>query len=59
MSPDFVIVEVVLYCGAVLCVYGCWLLYRPAAFIAAGILMIAWAILVIRGRRLDERGSRR
>ena len=34
--------------GAASIVYGCWLVYRPAGYIVAGVLMIAASILTSR-----------
>jgi ABC-type protease/lipase transport system fused ATPase/permease subunit len=35
--------------GAGLVAYGAWLVYRPAGFIAGGVLLIAASILLARG----------
>lgn len=35
--------------GAFFIVRGVWLVYRPAGFIAAGILLIAGAVVVSKG----------
>ncbi len=34
--------------GATLLVYGTWLIYRPAAFILAGLLLMSVAIVMAR-----------
>jgi hypothetical protein len=31
--------------GAMLLVYGLWLIYVPAAFIVGGVMLLAWAII--------------
>lgn len=41
----------VLLAGAALIAYGAWLVYRPAGFIAGGMMLIAGVILQARGSR--------
>lgn len=41
------------FSGAGLVSYGSWLIYPPAGFLVAGVLLMAFAMLI--GRRLDAR----
>lgn len=41
------------FAGAGLIAYGAWRIYEPAGFLVAGMLLIAFAMLI--GRRLDAR----
>ena len=37
--------------GAVLLVRGAWLIYRPAAWLLAGLMLLAVSVLLARGER--------
>lgn len=49
--------ESLFYGGAALIVYGCYLAYRPAAFMVAGVLLLAGGILTARAQALESEAA--
>lgn len=46
--------EVLLILAGLLIAAGCWMIYPPAGFIAAGLLLAAGVVLDVLGERSDE-----
>ena len=49
-TPAEVILDLAGITGMALISYGSWLVYRPAGFIVAGILMLTFTMLSARGQ---------
>lgn len=46
--------EVLLILAGLLIAVGCWMIYPPAGFIAAGLLLAAGVVLDVLGERSDD-----